>query len=92
MSNPRVVLHYDESGWVTVYADEGVTVISVCDHAPEDRLYRMSPEAIPEGMLDGDIGHREDGSPASVRAQAALAEIESRPHLRAVHAAQEDRK
>lgn len=59
---PRVALSYDTDGNVTVYADADVEIISVCDHTPHDRLYRLSPAPIPDGMLDGPIGYSGDGS------------------------------
>lgn len=89
MTKSRVVIRFDEGGGFAVYADDGVEVFTVCDFTPEDRVYRMSPEPVPEGMIGDGVGHKDDGSPASVRAQAALAKIEGRPHLAAVHAAQE---
>lgn len=67
----RVALVYDEAGNVEVYADKGVTIISVCDHAPEDRLYRLAPAPIPDGLLDGYIGHAGDETRADRLATAA---------------------
>lgn len=68
----RVALVYDENGNVELYADPGVTVISVCDHTPGDRLYRVSPQPIPEGMLAGPIGYAGDETRADRIANAAL--------------------
>lgn len=71
----RVALVYDEAGNVEVYADKGVTIISVCDHTPGDRLYRLNPAPIPDGMLDGHIGHAGDETRADRLATAAAEAI-----------------
>ena len=71
----RVALVYDEAGNVEVYADKGVTIISVCDHTPGDRLYRLTPAPIPDGMLDGHIGHAGDETQADRLANAAAEAI-----------------
>lgn len=76
-----VALHFDENGLLRVYSDEGVQVISVDDRSPGDRLYRYMHQPIPEGMLDGTIGHAHDGSPATARALRGLAEMQGRSHL-----------
>lgn len=80
----RAVLHFDAEGGLTVYADEGVTVLSVSEAAPADRIYRMTPAPVPEALLDGPVGHAADGSPAAARAARALAAFEGRPHLSAL--------
>lgn len=61
---PRVVLHVDGNGNATLYADPGVTVFSVYDPTPQDRVYLCDPAPIPAGMLDGPTGFAGDGSPA----------------------------
>lgn len=67
----RVALVYDEDGNIEVYHDKGVEVIAVCDFAPSDRLYRMEHNPIPDGLLDGPIGSKNDGSAAHDRAEYA---------------------
>lgn len=75
--SPRVAVVYDEDGNVTIYADPRVTVISVCDHTPQDRLYRLTTPPIPDGMLDGSIGFAGDESVADRKARAALDELDA---------------
>jgi hypothetical protein len=81
---PRVAVYINEDGSFDVYADDGVEVYSVCDWAPNDRLYLMSPEEIPEGMLDGEFGFLGDGSPAETRAKRAAAVISGESYLKVV--------
>lgn len=82
MDDPkRVVIYYDKDGWPTIYADAGTDVYSVDERVPADRIYRNSPQQIPDGMLDGPVGYLGDKSAAEVRAHRAAAYIEGRPHL-----------
>ena len=71
---PRVVFQTDAHGNVSVYADPDVEVIMCCDWVPNDRLYRMEPEPIPDGLLSGSIGHRGDGHPGETRITRAVRE------------------
>lgn len=64
----RVMIHSDEDGMIFVYADTDVEVYWVDERTPEDRIYRMDPGLIPEGALTGDVGHKNDGSAASIKA------------------------
>ena len=85
MSDPlRVAIHFTEDGNWTAYADDGVEVYSVCDASPSDRVYRMAPEPIPDGLIGGDVGHKDDGSAASLRVQRFVAEANGERHLRVV--------
>ncbi|WP_162784721.1 hypothetical protein [Paracoccus suum] len=72
----RVAINVNIGGDFEVFADEGVEVICVCDFAEDDRLYRASPRPIPEGMLDGPIGHAGDGSRAERLAHAVSKELD----------------
>lgn len=36
---PLVIMHYDESGWLNVMIDGDVTVLTVDDRVPHDRVY-----------------------------------------------------
>ena len=81
---PRVAVYINEDGSFDVYADDGVEVYSVCDWAPNDRLYLMSPEEIPEGMLGGEVGFLGDGSPAETRAKRAASVLSGESHLKVV--------
>ena len=73
---PRIVIHYDEAGEMSVHADAGIDVFYVDENVPRDRIYRANPEPIPDDMLTGPIGHRADGSPAAYAAHIAAEEIE----------------
>lgn len=53
---PRAVLHFDDRGEPSLYADDGVTVYWVDERVPHDRIFRSRPVPIPVGMLDGPIG------------------------------------
>ena len=64
----RVVIHYNETGDMSVHADDGVEVLVVCDFTPADRIYRMSHSPIPSGLIEGPIGHAGDGSSAEKKA------------------------
>lgn len=77
----RVVIHYDEAGEISVYSDDGTDIYWVDERVPNDRIYQMGNYAIPDGLLVGDIGHMDDESPASIRANAAISRIEGRSHL-----------
>lgn len=69
---PTVVLHVDEHGNVSTYADGAVDVIFAYDLTPGDRLYRCNPAPIPAGLLDDKIGSADDGSPAEARISRAV--------------------
>jgi len=76
---PTVVIRNDEDGNIQVYREGHVDIIWCDDRAPQDRLYRMRGDPIPDGLLDGEVGHVGDNSAASIRAQRALRYIEGRP-------------
>ena len=80
----RAVIHWRNDGSFAVYADDGVEVISVSDFAPDDRLYRMSPDPIPDDLLDGPVGHIGDGSAAEVKAIRVIKELHGESHLQEV--------
>lgn len=52
---PRAVLHFDDRGEPSIYADEDVSVYWVDERVPHDRIFRSGPVPIPPGMLDGPI-------------------------------------
>lgn len=81
MHTPRVVIHQNELGDISVMADDGVEVFWVDDRSLNDRVYRMDGPPIPEDMLSGTIGHSSDGSRAATRLNAAVAHLEGRSHL-----------
>jgi hypothetical protein len=81
MNTPRVVIHQDEDGNISVVADDGVAVFWVDDRASDDRIYQMDARPIPEGLLNGSAGHSKDGSRAATRLNAAVAHLEGRSHL-----------
>lgn len=67
----RVVLHYENpEDPPTIYADAGVTVLSVCEFAPSDRTFMHAPDPIPAGMIDANPGFEGDGSEAEARTVA----------------------
>ena len=87
---PRVVIHQQDDGSISVLADPGPDVYWVDDRTPSDRIYQMSPDPIPDRMLEGHVGHGGDGSPAETRAHACVAAMEGRPHLSVVPSGSED--
>lgn len=67
----RVVVHYDERGEVTYYADGDVQLLIVDERAPDDRVYEWLDRDAP-GAIDGvigksHVGNRWDGSKAARR-------------------------
>lgn len=46
---PRAVLHFDDRGEPSLYADDGVTVYWVDERVPHDRIFRSRPVPIPVG-------------------------------------------
>ena len=81
---PRAVIHYDEIGMVKYLADEGVELFVVDERAPDDRVYRTSPDPIPDGILEGPAGYRGDGSRSEAVIHRALRNSISQSHLREV--------
>lgn len=77
----RVVFHIGEDGRQQVFADSDVEVIFVDENCPRDRVYRASPDAIPNAMIGGTIGHAGDGTPMDIRAKVFSAEMDGKPHL-----------
>jgi len=87
---PTVVLHTDETGNVTVYADKGVRVVWCSELSPNDRLYLADPAPIPDGLLDGALGFAGDRSPPAARASRAIREAYGLPILDVVPDGPED--
>ncbi|MBC8717495.1 hypothetical protein [Ochrobactrum sp. Marseille-Q0166] len=60
----RILVEMDENGFVTFASDEPVTIITVSEHAPSDRVYQMqvtvSPEYIDHILGDDLTGHIND--------------------------------
>ena len=84
MTKPTVAIHIDEAGGVQVYADGEVDVIWVSDLTPDDRCYRATPEPIPAGLIDGDIGHQGDRSPAAAKLSKFVKEAYGLPAFEVV--------
>jgi len=71
--NPTVIIHIDADGIDTIISDVPVTVLTVDERAPSDRVYRRKVDAVGQefiAVVVGDcmIGHIDDGSPAQARA------------------------
>ena len=79
MSNNKVVFHIGENGDVAIYADGDVNVYWVSELTPNDRIYQGSPDPIPDGMLDGHIGHKNDDSPAAKKLSRLVREANGLP-------------
>lgn len=84
MSEKRVVIYTDHHGNWSVQADEGVTVYSIVELVPDDRVYRMEPDPIDETLLIGEVHHKNDGSPAAARISKAVKEANGIPFLEPV--------
>lgn len=72
-----VVIHFDKDGNETIISDVPVTVLSIDERAPMDRVYRREVETLGYefvATLVGDctIGHLSDASPAQARAEAIV--------------------
>jgi hypothetical protein len=73
-----VVIHQENPEDIPAiyFNGEEVEVFWVCDFAPDDRFYRTTPSPVPKHIIDdmskAIIGHKDDGSPASLRAQVAV--------------------
>ena len=50
---PRAVLHFDDRGEPSLYADDGVTVYWVDERVPHDRIFRSRPAPPPHQPADG---------------------------------------
>ncbi len=65
----RVVVHYDENGEATFYAEGDVQLLIVDERAPNDRVYECSDRSdaseIDEIIGTDKIGTRFDGSKAA---------------------------
>lgn len=74
----RVVFNMDPQGGFEVITDEPCEVFVVCDHAPNDRVYRIteahvvSRSAVEAALRDDSVGHSGD-----VRHQAVAHRITS---------------
>lgn len=77
----RVVIHIDENGSQRVFSDGDVEVFFVDEGCPRDRVYRASPNPVPDGMIYGCIGHMDDGTPMDLRAKVFAAELSGASHL-----------
>lgn len=60
----RVVINMDKNGAFTVHCDEPIEFYVVCDHCPNDRVYKMYVEVGVKGvraqLRDDPIGHIND--------------------------------
>ena len=70
---PTVIIHYDKDSFQHVISDVPVTVITIDDRTPADRVYRhqdndMGAEFIEALIGESAIGHAGDGSAAEARA------------------------
>lgn len=85
----RAVIHYDKDGFESYFADDGVTLLIVDDRVPSDRIYRTSPTAIPDDLLDGEVGHKDDNSWASVRLIRAMRDLDGLPAFDVIEASKD---
>lgn len=60
----RVVLNMDEQGGFVVYSDEPIEFYTVCDFAPNDRVYQgqveVGVEKVRSQLRNDPIGHMND--------------------------------
>lgn len=71
----RVVVHFDETGFIRTYADDGAEIYWVDERCPNDRVYRATPDAIPDDMLGGSIGFAGDRSASEIKAVKLVKEL-----------------
>ena len=87
----RVAIVYNEAEDIPrIYADEGVVVYSVCEFAKDDRIYRLSPNPIPDQMLQGPIGHKDDGSAATTRIRRYLGDLRGESPFKVIEGGSDD--
>lgn len=74
----RIIIHYDEDGIMSVYAEEGldVEILSICEPAPGDRVYQMRPAFMTTEEITALIGESPIGLFDDERAAALTARIE----------------
>lgn len=63
----RVVINMDEHGLFTVYSDEPIEFFTVCDFAPNDRVYQgmveVGVEKVQAQLRNDPVGHYHDDNP-----------------------------
>lgn len=88
MSDPIVIQHIAEDGFTYVLFTEGVTVYTVDENCPTDRVFRHSGTnsrlTIMQILGDDPVGFIGDNSGKDEKAHATIAKMEGRPHLSVV--------
>lgn len=85
----RVVINMREDGGFEVATDEPCDVYTVCDHAPHDRVYRLtethmvSRAAVDAALRDDPVGHSGDTRHEAIKNRVLSAEA-GEPHLKPV--------
>lgn len=67
---PIVIMHYDENGWLDVRIAGEVTVLTVDDRVPADRIYEHTIQESHDELLafaDGPWGNINDDRTAQLR-------------------------
>ena len=86
----RVAINMCLDGTFTVYTDEPCEVFVICEHAPNDRVYRLSEahevgrELVDEQLGTSEIGHAGDDRHAAI-ANRIISEAQCKPHLKPVN-------
>ena len=63
MVGPIVIMHYNESGWLDVLIDGEVTVLTVDDRMPHDRVYEhlmRDDRSVMEALAPQPWGNKDD--------------------------------
>ena len=85
----RVVINMNIDGGFEVATDEAAEVYVVCDHTPNDRVYRLgdthmvSRAAVDAALRDDPVGHAGDERHAAA-SNRILSALEGKSHLRPV--------
>ena len=86
----RIVINMNLDGCMEVITDEPCEVFTVCDHAPNDRVYRLtdshmvSRTAVDAALRDDPVGHSGDDRHEAIKHRILSAEA-GEPHLKPVN-------
>ena len=74
----RIVVYYDHHGVISIYTEEGLDaeILSICEPAPGDRVYRSKPSVLTAAEIEAMIGDSPIGHFDDERAEACAARIE----------------